>query len=109
MSLIKSGHSHCIILGLCVHNCSVVSLVFRGVCVCHCVCSYLRACVCACMRVYMNSLSQDPAVTKVTEPPPTTAGQEEYNPFEEGGRRQAKPESEVGVAIEGGREDRKKE
>ena len=38
---------------------------------------------------------QDPAVTQVTEPPPSS-GPDEYNPFTEGGKPAKKAEPEVG-------------
>ena len=47
---------------------------------------------------------QDPAVTQVTEPPPSS-GQDDYNPFTEGGKPAKKEEPEVGEG--GGGKNRK--
>ena len=46
---------------------------------------------------------QDPAVTQVTEPPPSS-GPDEYNPFAEGGKPAKKAEPEVGNGEGRGRE-----
>ena len=45
------------------------------------------------MRV-CGIVSQDPSVTRVTEPPPSS-GQEEYNPFAEDGKPAKKEEPQV--------------